>query len=69
MNLNGEAVRVVSAFYRIQPDKTVVVYDELDVASGQIRMRIGGSAAGHNGITSVMRNTMHIESNFICHRW
>ncbi len=53
MNLSGEAVQVVANFYKTQLDRTVVVHDELDVDFGQIRMRMGGGAAGHNGIKSV----------------
>jgi PTH1 family peptidyl-tRNA hydrolase len=61
MNLSGEAVQAVSNFYRVQPDKTIVVHDELDIDFGQIRMRIGGSAAGHNGIKSV---SQHITEDY-----
>jgi PTH1 family peptidyl-tRNA hydrolase len=56
MNLSGEAVQAVSRFYKISPDKIVAVYDELDVPFGQIRMRIGGSAAGHNGVKSLIQH-------------
>lgn len=53
MNLSGEAVQAVAAFYKITPGQIVVVHDELDIEFGQLRMRIGGSSAGHNGIKSV----------------
>lgn len=53
MNLSGEAVQAVAHFYKIHPDQIVVVHDELDINFGQIRLRRGGSAAGHNGIKSV----------------
>lgn len=56
MNNSGEAVQAVSQFYKIQLDQTVVVHDELDVNFGQIRCRMGGSAAGHNGIKSVIQH-------------
>src|ERR1700712_4622018 len=55
MNLSGEAVQALANFYKIQPVSVVVVHDELDVNFGQIRMRLGGSAAGHNGIKSVTK--------------
>jgi PTH1 family peptidyl-tRNA hydrolase len=61
MNLSGEAVQAISHFYKIHPDQVVVVHDELDVSFGQIRMRKGGSAAGHNGIKSV---TQHIGEDY-----
>jgi PTH1 family peptidyl-tRNA hydrolase len=53
MNLSGEAVQAVAQFYKIHPDNIVVIHDELDIDFGQIRLRIGGSSAGHNGIKSV----------------
>lgn len=53
MNLSGEAVQAASSFYKIKPEHTLVIHDELDITFGQIRLRIGGTAAGHNGIKSV----------------
>jgi PTH1 family peptidyl-tRNA hydrolase len=53
MNFSGEAVQAVAAFYKIPPENIVVVHDELDIDFGQIRLRVGGSAAGHNGIKSI----------------
>ncbi len=54
MNLSGEAVQAVAHFYKIPAEKIVVVHDELDIPFGQIRMRMGGSSAGHNGLKSVI---------------
>ena len=56
MNNSGDAVQAVSQFYKIPTDQTVVVHDELDVDFGQIRCRVGGSAAGHNGIKSIIKH-------------
>lgn len=53
MNLSGEAVQATAHFYKIPLEHIVVVHDELDIDFGQIRLRTGGSAAGHNGIKSV----------------
>jgi len=53
MNLSGEAVQAVQHFYKLNNTQTIVVHDELDVNFGTIRMRVGGSAAGNNGIKSV----------------
>jgi PTH1 family peptidyl-tRNA hydrolase len=61
MNLSGEAVQAVARFYNIVPADIVVVHDELDIDFGQIRLRTGGSSAGHNGIKSV---TQHIDENY-----
>jgi len=61
MNNSGEAVQAVAAFYKVPADKVTAIYDELDINFGQIRTRIGGSAAGHNGVKSV---TQHIGENY-----
>ena len=53
MNLSGESVQAAAHFYKIAPEHIIVVHDELDIPFGQIRTRMGGSAAGHNGIKSV----------------
>lgn len=53
MNLSGEAVAAVVNFYKVTGDQIVVLHDELDIDFGQIRLRVGGSSAGHNGIKSV----------------
>jgi PTH1 family peptidyl-tRNA hydrolase len=55
MNLSGEAVQAVAHFYKIPIQNIVVVHDELDIDFGQVRTRVGGSAAGHNGIKSVTK--------------
>lgn len=56
MNLSGEAVQAVASFYKIPLANIVVIHDELDVNFGQIRLRTGGSSAGHNGIKSVTQH-------------
>lgn len=55
MNLSGEAVQAAQSFYKIAPDNILVIHDELDIAFGQIRMRVGGASAGHNGIKSISK--------------
>lgn len=61
MNLSGEAVQAAVHFYKINPNNIVVVHDELDVPFGQIRTRVGGGSAGHNGIKSV---TQHLGEQY-----
>ncbi len=61
MNLSGEAVQAVLHFYKVSSDNLVVVHDDLDVPFGQIRTRVGGSSAGHNGIKSV---TQHLGEEY-----
>lgn len=55
MNLSGEAVRAVAQFYKIPENQVIAVHDELDIPFGQIRTRMGGESAGHNGIKSVIK--------------
>lgn len=56
MNNSGEAIQAVAHFYKIQPNNIVAVHDELDLNFGQIRTRMGGSSAGHNGIKSLSQH-------------
>lgn len=56
MNLSGEAVQATANFYKIPLEQVIVVHDELDIDFGNIRTRIGGSSAGHNGIKSVTKH-------------
>jgi PTH1 family peptidyl-tRNA hydrolase len=55
MNLSGDSVQAIINFYKIPLDQIVIVHDELDIDFGQIRLRTGGSSAGHNGIKSVTK--------------
>ncbi|CAN5701540.1 aminoacyl-tRNA hydrolase [soil metagenome] len=57
MNNSGQAVRAIQDFYKLPTESIIVVHDELDIPFGQIRSRVGGSAAGHNGVTSVIEHT------------
>lgn len=54
MNASGEAVREAKEFYKIGLERIIVVYDELDLALGNIRVNRGGGSAGHNGIRSII---------------
>jgi peptidyl-tRNA hydrolase, PTH1 family len=54
MNLSGQAVQTVAHFYKIDPGKIIAVYDEIDIPFGQIRTRVGGGSAGHNGVKSLI---------------
>ena len=53
MNESGRSVGEASRFYKLSPEDVVVFYDELDLAPGKLRMKVGGGAAGHNGIRSI----------------
>jgi PTH1 family peptidyl-tRNA hydrolase len=53
MNLSGQAVGEAMRFYKIEPSNLIVIYDEIDLAPGKVRVKTGGSAGGHNGIRSI----------------
>jgi len=55
MNLSGEAVAELARWYNVPPEDILVVYDELDLPVGKVRLRPRGSAAGHNGMESIIR--------------
>jgi PTH1 family peptidyl-tRNA hydrolase len=55
MNNSGEAVSLVTNFYKVELSKIMVMHDELDIDFGNIRTRIGGSSGGHNGIKSITK--------------
>jgi len=56
MNRSGDAIAQVINFYKFSAGQVAVVHDDLDIDFGQIRLRIGGEAAGHNGIKSIIEN-------------
>jgi PTH1 family peptidyl-tRNA hydrolase len=53
MNKSGAAVQAFMAFYKILPKNLLVIHDDLDLSLGQIRVKIGGSSGGHNGLKSI----------------
>lgn len=55
MNLSGQAIRAIVQFYKVSADQMLVVHDELDIPFGQIRTRVGGADAGHNGVKSIIQ--------------
>lgn len=62
MNLSGNAVLEAATFYKIKPDHILVFHDELDLAPGRFRLKMGGGHAGHNGLRSIMG---HLGPNFV----
>ena len=54
MNLSGFAIREVFDFYKMEPADVLVVYDDIALPYGQLRLRAKGSAGGHNGLASVI---------------
>ena len=55
MNLSGEAVREAVQFYKIPADHVLVIYDDVSLPVGKLRVRPTGSAGGHNGIKSIIQ--------------
>lgn len=54
MNLSGESVRELIDFYKVAPEDVIVIYDDISLEVGQLRLRTKGSAGGHNGIKSII---------------
>ncbi len=55
MNESGRAVAPLAGFYRVPVDRILVVYDEVDLPVGRLRLRFEGGAGGHNGMKSIIR--------------
>ncbi len=53
MNLSGESVGAAARFYKIAPENVIVLYDELDLPIGKLRVKQGGGHGGHNGLKSI----------------
>lgn len=53
MNRSGASVAPLARFFKIEPQEILVVHDELDLLPGQVKLKFGGSAAGHNGLKDI----------------
>jgi PTH1 family peptidyl-tRNA hydrolase len=53
MNLSGESVQPMAAFFKIEPSQILVIHDEVDLPFGQVHFKMGGGLAGHNGLKSI----------------
>ena len=54
MNGSGDAISAVSHFYKLTPADTLVIFDDVDLPLGRLKMKLSGSAAGHNGLKSII---------------
>ena len=54
MNNSGESLRDAADFYKVEPEQILVIYDDISLEPGQLRIRMKGSAGGHNGIKSII---------------
>jgi PTH1 family peptidyl-tRNA hydrolase len=55
MNLSGDSVQPACAFLKVPPANVIVVHDELDLAFADVRIKVGGGHAGHNGLRSIIQ--------------
>lgn len=62
MNRSGEAILKLTSFFKIAPEETLVVHDELDLPAGAARLKQGGGHGGHNGLRSVHE---HLGENYL----
>jgi PTH1 family peptidyl-tRNA hydrolase len=53
MNLSGKSVAALARFFKIAPQEILVAHDELDIAPGEAKLKLGGSHAGHNGLRDI----------------
>jgi peptidyl-tRNA hydrolase, PTH1 family len=53
MNLSGKSVAALARFFKIEPGEILVAHDELDLLPGQVKLKVGGSHAGHNGLKDI----------------
>lgn len=54
MNLSGESIRAAMDFYKVEPEDVIIIYDDISLEPGQLRIRLKGSAGGHNGIKNII---------------
>lgn len=62
MNLSGTSLRAAASFFKIAPEHVIVIHDELDLAFEQVRVKVGGGHAGHNGLRSIFQ---HFGTDFV----
>ena len=55
MNASGESIKEVYDFYNIKPEELIVIYDDIDISKGKIKLRKKGGAGSHNGMKSVIK--------------
>ena len=53
MNLSGQSVGEAARFFKVPPEDVIVVYDEIEITPGKVKVKKGGGSAGHNGIKSI----------------
>lgn len=56
MNLSGQSVQPAAAFFKLKPEQTLIIHDELDLPLGRLQLKFGGGSGGHNGLKSVTQS-------------
>ena len=56
MNNSGQSLRAAADFYKVEPEQIIVISDDIDLEQGQLRIRLKGSAGGHNGLKSIIQH-------------
>lgn len=56
MNLSGDAVRNIVDYYKLDLDDIIVIHDDLDLPTGKLKIKHGGSSGGHKGVESIIKN-------------
>lgn len=54
MNLSGESIREIADFYKIEPENIIILCDDINLPEGRLRIRLKGSAGGHNGLKNII---------------
>ena len=54
MNLSGQSIGAVLSWYKLKPESVLVIYDDMDLPVGRVRLRLSGAAGGHNGMKSAI---------------
>src|SRR5690625_1526572 len=69
MNLSGESIKELVDFYQIDIDDILVIYDDLDLPTGKIRLRQKGGHGGHNGVRSTDRKSTRLNSSHVANSY
>lgn len=56
MNHSGIAVKAIASYYKIKPEEIIILHDDLDLPLGHFKIRLGGAAAGHHGVESIINS-------------
>lgn len=61
MNLSGQSVQLLQNFYKVQPTDILIIYDDVEIPLGSVRVREGGTSGGHKGMSSILHELGTLE--------